>query len=668
MADDVKDLVVRLTLENDQLKKALDDTKKATQKSETAFGKFGQNVKKHWFALTAAIGGTVLALTKVIKSAIDSEETFSKFNTVFSKIRVEADKTAKELVKGFGLSSTKARELLGATGDLLTGFGFTQEEALRLSGEVNKLAVDLASFTNAQGGAEAVSQALTKALLGERESLKTYGIAIMETDVQQQLFRKGQQNLTGESLRQAKAQATLELALKQSKNAIGDFQRTQKNTANQLRILGSSIDDIITGIGVFFKDALDSILPVLNSIVDKVADWARGMREARAMHEQFQKTLDAEDSILRKYNITTKEHKDALFKLGHAYDRWQGAIMNIKLAQSELSKTNRDASQDLFDWNKELEYFTKQLKESGMTMTKYKKILEETQIKTGKEASKVLETLTQDSYNLVDATEKAKVEQEKSAEAIKQEMQLRKSLFTSAINEEIKLREQIRELKGEDELTAQQELQLQKDRIRELIDFQSAANQEQVLLNKIKNNKILESDKEKLEADKKLDEKKLETHRTTLGLISGLAQSTNKTLFTIGKAAALADAIINTAQGVTKTLASYPFPVNIPLAALVGAAGAVQIDKISNTKLPTKRTGGIIDEVYPAAINGEDGIIAVQRGESVLNRQATAVLGRDAIDALNSGRSVSAPVSINIYGGDKDEIVDILNDYFRQAI
>ena len=34
------------------------------------------------------------------------------------------------------------------------GFGFTQEEALKLSTEVNKLAVDLASFTNFSGGAE----------------------------------------------------------------------------------------------------------------------------------------------------------------------------------------------------------------------------------------------------------------------------------------------------------------------------------------------------------------------------------------------------------------------------------------------------------------------------------------------------------------------------------
>ena len=54
-------------------------------------------------------------------------------------------------------------------------------------------------------------------------------------------------------------------------------------------------------------------------------------------------------------------------------------------------------------------------------------------------------------------------------------------------------------------------------------------------------------------------------------------------MFELNKAASIANAIINTAQGVTLALASAPPPVNFGLAALVAAAGAVQIATIAST-------------------------------------------------------------------------------------
>ena len=95
----------------------------------------------------------------------------------------KAEDTAKTFRQSFGLSRKAAKQLLGDTGDLLVGFGFTEDAALDLSKKVNELAVDLASFTNFSGGAEGASLALTKALLGERESIKSLGIAITEADL-----------------------------------------------------------------------------------------------------------------------------------------------------------------------------------------------------------------------------------------------------------------------------------------------------------------------------------------------------------------------------------------------------------------------------------------------------------------------------------------------------
>ncbi len=69
------------------------------------------------------------------------------------------------------------------------------------------------------------------------------------------------------------------------------------------------------------------------------------------------------------------------------------------------------------------------------------------------------------------------------------------------------------------------------------------------------------------------------------GNLSTLTRSKNKELFAIGKAAAIANAVVSTAQGVTRTLGEYAFPFNVAFAAAVAAAGAVQIATISGQTL-----------------------------------------------------------------------------------
>lgn len=199
----------------------------------------------------------------LIKSASDAEETFSKFDTVFKDVSTSAENTANNLSKNFGLSSLAAKQLLSDTGDLLSGFGFTGKMALDVSKKVNELAVDLASFTNFSGGAEGASQALTKALLGERDSVKALGIAILEEDVKARVAQlKAMGQLHGMTERQAKAYATLSIAQEQSKNAIGDYARTQASFANRMRVVRARIEDVAIGFGKI-------LLPIATKIANK---------------------------------------------------------------------------------------------------------------------------------------------------------------------------------------------------------------------------------------------------------------------------------------------------------------------------------------------------------------------------------------------------------------
>lgn len=225
-------------------------------------------------ATMTVFGAAVIAANlKFLKMASDAAETSSKFAVVFQSVSKEAEAMAKDLSRNFGLSSTAAKQLLGDTGDLLTGFGFSGKAALDLSGEVNKLAVDLASFTNFSGGAAGASAALTKALLGERESVKSLGISILEEDVAAKVALITKQGMIFETERQAKAYATLLIAQEQSKNAIGDYQRTQDQFANKSRELTARLTDLAIVFGEKLLPMATRGISIITGLVEKITDW-----------------------------------------------------------------------------------------------------------------------------------------------------------------------------------------------------------------------------------------------------------------------------------------------------------------------------------------------------------------------------------------------------------
>lgn len=257
-----------------EMERATDAAAKAV---DARLVKLGQSFQRLGSRMTLAVSAPLAAIGVLsVRAASDMEETVSKMQTVYRDLGDTAEQTAQRLQDGYGLSSRAARQLLGDTGDLLTGFGFTQESALDLANQVAELGVDLASFTNYQGGAEGAAQALTKALLGETESLKMLGIAIRQEDVVARAALLTQQGMVFETERQARAYATLTIAQEQSKNAIGDYQRTSEGFANSLRRLWARLEDVRVKVG-------ELILPIATRLVnalERAAEWVLALDDS----------------------------------------------------------------------------------------------------------------------------------------------------------------------------------------------------------------------------------------------------------------------------------------------------------------------------------------------------------------------------------------------------
>ena len=128
--------------------------------------------------------------------------------------------------------------------------------------------------------------------------------------------------------------------------------------------------------------------------------------------------------------------------------------------------------------------------------------------------------------------------------------------------------EQLRELLDNELITREEYKQKQLDMAREFALKEAALESSEAL----KREKFIQMT-EKQKTNFVLGE--------AIRLTQGTAQH-SKTMFKINKAAAIANAVVNTAQGVTKTLSEYPYPINIAFAALTAAAGIAQISAIKS--------------------------------------------------------------------------------------
>ena len=143
--------------------------------------------------------------------------------------------------------------------------------------------------------------------------------------------------------------------------------------------------------------------------------------------------------------------------------------------------------------------------------------------------------------------------------------------------------------------------------------------------------------------EKSTGKERIANMRSTLGTISTLTSSNNKTLFRVGQASAIATATVDGITAVQKALASAPPPFNFILAGLVGTATALNVQKIASAKPPAYEQGGVVGG---SSYTGDNVLAAVNSNEVILNGKQQAetlfqianggLQGNNAVDAINA--------------------------------
>jgi hypothetical protein len=244
-------------------------TKKDLDSGASSVSKFGQTIGRAFkVAAVIAVGKAVADVTmEMANLALEAQESAAAFEITFGGATQEVTRYVNQMAHAFGMTKAEMQQQMAVTGSIIQGMGFTSDAAADMSTNILSLSGDLAAFMNIQEGAVVPAQAITKALTGEREMLKSMGIVLRQTEIEQKAM-----NLTGKAsvgllTDQEKASASLILIEEKMGHIKGQLGREAAGAANQMRMLRAEFKEAKTEVGANLLPLFSELIPTVRALM-----------------------------------------------------------------------------------------------------------------------------------------------------------------------------------------------------------------------------------------------------------------------------------------------------------------------------------------------------------------------------------------------------------------
>lgn len=222
------------------------------------------------------------ALVNVFQYAIDFEETLNKFTVSFGEYSGEARKFANEMAYAFNLSTESIMNYMSTFNNMLSALGsLDMSQTSKLSQTLTRMAVDYASLFNVS--VETAMSQFQAILSGSIRPIRsTSGYDVSETTIFQ-LYQELGGTKTMRQLSQLEKRLLRILAVQkqmEETGAFGDFEATISNTANLLKQISETMQEIGRYMGTvmlyYFKDVIEGALTLLIVVRDITKSLAQG--------------------------------------------------------------------------------------------------------------------------------------------------------------------------------------------------------------------------------------------------------------------------------------------------------------------------------------------------------------------------------------------------------
>lgn len=237
---------------------------------DTGLHKIQKQFRKLGRLAFATIG--VKAFAKLGKAAIDAASDLQEIQNVvdvaFKDTSYKIEEFSKVCIQYFGMSEIAAKKTAGSFMAMATSIGITKEAASDMAVELTGLSGDFASFYNISQ--EYAKVAMSAVFTGETETVKRYGIIMTEANLQEYALTEGIQKKVKAMNAEEKALLRYNYLMSVTKNMHHDFERTQNNWANSVRVLKEQWTQFMTLLGQGFIHALQPVIQVINILIGKL--------------------------------------------------------------------------------------------------------------------------------------------------------------------------------------------------------------------------------------------------------------------------------------------------------------------------------------------------------------------------------------------------------------
>ena len=222
-------------------------------------------------AAAAAVSFATVGAGKFIKEATaaarDLDRNLVGLNGVFENLTPTMAQFTKE-AKDIGLSQVDAARASTFLGSVLKQSGFEMGTVAKETKNLVGLASDLAA-TYGYDVSEALT-GMTALFRGEYDPIEKFGVAMKQAEVNALLLERGQNKLTGALLRNAQAQARLDLLYARSTDAQGAYAKQSGSLFVAQKNLAASFDNLQAQVGTALQQPLATLLDSLTPLVESM--------------------------------------------------------------------------------------------------------------------------------------------------------------------------------------------------------------------------------------------------------------------------------------------------------------------------------------------------------------------------------------------------------------
>lgn len=215
-------------------------------------------------AKSAFVGAMVVGAKKAVNEFALLEGAMAKFNVVFGENAEDVEAWVNEFREGVPLARREIIQHAAAMQDLLVPMGIARDQATGMTQEWLELAAALAAFNDVP--VDQALEAIRSGIAGQSRPLRQFGIDVRESALQQVAFEEGLMKAGEEMSEQARQQALLRQAYRQSSDAVSGYEDQLGSTLLMEQELQAGFKDTLSILGQQLQPEYNTLIGTLNAL------------------------------------------------------------------------------------------------------------------------------------------------------------------------------------------------------------------------------------------------------------------------------------------------------------------------------------------------------------------------------------------------------------------